>query len=95
VTGKIKDASNQINKKGIPMKKWQNRCVELDEVLKMGLGRVSGGVLSFDTKKINDYLTKLDKDGWEVVSVVPTIGAHGTANKILIFIKREVQEPQP
>jgi hypothetical protein len=77
------------------MKKWQNRCVELSEVLKAGFGRIGGGVLSFDTKKINDYLTKLDQDGWEVVSVVPTIGAHGTENKILIFIKREVQEAQP
>lgn len=73
-------------------KKWQNRCVQFSEVLKPGLGRITGGTLSFDAKKINDYLTKLDNDGWEVVSVVPTIGQMGTADKLLIFIKREMQE---
>ena len=32
-------------------KRWQNRCVELNEIMKGGLGRISGLGLSFDTKK--------------------------------------------
>jgi hypothetical protein len=73
-------------------KKWQNYCVQLDGVLKVGLGRLMGDQLAFNTDKINPYLAKAGKDGWELVSVVSSIGGQGTTDKLLLFFKREIQD---
>jgi hypothetical protein len=73
----------------IMAKKWENYCVQLDGTLKAGFGRVLGDQLSWNTEKINAYLGKLGQDGWELVSVVTSIGGHGTSDKLLLFLKRE------
>jgi hypothetical protein len=71
-------------------KKWENHCVQLEGTQKAGLGRMMGDQLSFDTDKINAYLNKVGKDGWELVSAISSIGSHGTSDKLLLFFKREV-----
>lgn len=73
-------------------KRWQNCCVQLDEALKPGFGRVLGDQLSWNTDKINAYLSRVSEEGWELVSVVTSIGGHGTSDKLLIFLKREISE---
>jgi len=73
-------------------KKWQNQCVQLEGVLKVGFGRMMGEQLAFDTKKINAYLAQIGSDGWELVSVISSIGGRGTSDKLLLFLRREVQD---
>jgi len=74
--------------------KWQNYCVQLDGVLKPGLGRMAGEQLAFNTDRINHYLAQVGKDGWELVSVLSSIGGYGTSDKLLLFFKREIQDTQ-
>jgi len=71
------------------MSEWEYQAVQIDNALKVGTGRLFGAVLNFKTREINDILNRYGKDGWELVQVVPTIGAHGTAEKLLCIFKRE------
>ena len=84
----LTDSMAAIRAKSI---EWEYKVVQIDDIFKPGVGKIiHGDINSFDINKIERSMITEGQRGWELVEVVPTIGAFGTASKLLLFYKRLV-----
>jgi hypothetical protein len=68
--------------------KWEYKVVQIDNAVKGGFGKLTGGALSYKTESINTDINAAGNEGWELIEVIAPIGTAGTANHLLLFFKR-------
>jgi len=70
--------------------KWEYNVIQIDQAVKAGLGKLTGGALNYNIERISDILKTYGDKGWELVEVIAPVGTAGTANHLLLFFKRQI-----
>lgn len=79
------------------MTKWEYKFVQIDVNLSPILRLARWGVLVPGEKKARDtmegvqnYITELGAEGWELVSTINGTDQHGVITRAILFMKRPV-----
>lgn len=62
--------------------------VQLSEVLKGGFGRLMGEDAGYNGGRIQESMDGYGQDGWELLSIIPTLERRGTSTNLLLLFKR-------
>jgi hypothetical protein len=69
--------------------KWEYKVIQIEDAVKAGFGKLTGGALKYKTESINAEINSAGNDGWELIEVIAPVGTAGTANHLLFFFKRQ------
>lgn len=68
---------------------WEYKVIQIDNAVKVGVGKFFGGALSYNTELITNTVNAEGNNGWELTEVIAPVGTTGTATQLLMFFKRQ------